>query len=326
MKGMGESRRLMGIALLAGLLCTGALWMVLKTADPAAPAPPVRSGTGGETSTQTGLAGPESVTRAARLRERVDPRGRRTQQSVLRDAQADAANDAATGLAELNELRKRLEEQQAQKARAAAVKRERVDPLQERFVETHHSDGSLFRTGRMQGGQRTGLWTERFESGARVETVYVDGKRHGLEAAWHPDGTSRFLGEYAGDKMVGVWTAWHPNGAILSTREYVDDKAHGWMRTFHESGSLAEESLFVDGLESGVNRGWHANGLQAWEMTYVDGLREGPATWWDDAANLFASGTYVSGALHGTYVEYAPDGTVKRTERWDQGRRVALTD
>ena len=36
-----------------------------------------------------------------------------------------------------------------------------------------------------------------------------------------------------------------------------------------------------------------------------------------------AEGTYEGGKLHGAYVEYAADGTVKSTEQWEHGNRVA---
>ena len=71
-----------------------------------------------------------------------------------------------------------------------------------------------------------------------------------------------------------------------------------------------------------MNRGWHENGQLAWQMTYVDGEREGRAVWYDADGHILAEGVYVAGALHGLYVEYAPDGAVKGTEHWDRGRRV----
>ena len=84
-------------------------------------------------------------------------------------------------------------------------------------------------------------------------------------------------------------------------------------------------SRSVHGAEDGLNRGWHATGHLAWEIVYAGGERHGRATWWDVEGRLHAEGTYDSGKLHGRYVEYAPDGTVKSTERWEHGHRVAMS-
>ncbi len=305
---MGGGRLLVGVVLLLGLLAGGALVAVMAVSGDEGPVAEVEA-----IEADAGGASP-------RVRKRVEPPPRRSRGAVLRDVQSEASDAAQQGLDGLAALRKRLA---AAKARAAAAHRERVDPDAARFVKTTHPDGSPFRQGRLVKGQRDGLWSERFESGAWIETEYVNGRRHGREAAWNADGRPRFLGGYADDKMQGTWTAWHPNGNVLSTREYVGDQLHGWMRTFHENGALAEESFFVAGVETGVNRGWHKNGQLAWEMFYADGKREGAAIWYDEAGVLFAEGDYVADALHGRYVEYAPDGSVKRTERWDQGRRLA---
>ncbi len=311
----------MGAVIALAMVAGGAAVAVLAPLDETEP---TASATSPQSEDASSVWSPEEADRSGdvprRVRKRVEMPPPRSRDAVLREAQTEAARAARQGLEELDGLRKLLVEAQS---RWDAAPRVRVDVNAVRLVDTRHADGSPFRLGRLRNGERDGLWTERFASGARVETEYVNGKRHGHEAAWHPDGNPRFLGAYLQDEMHGTWTAWHENGQILSTREYVGDRLQGWMHTFHENGALAEASFFVDGAETGVNRGWHRNGQLAWEMEYRDGDREGPAIWYDEEGSLFAEGHYVADELHGRYVEYAPDGSVKRTERWDQGRRLA---
>jgi len=322
----GGGRKVLGLVVLLALLAGGAVLLVVPDAadeqdvdrdGEQSPLPTAQAD-----STNDVAAAEAEATSGGRPRRRV--RGEaplpRSIGAVLHEVQEEAARNAKEGHDRLEELRKQLAEANA---RADAAVRRHVNPGADRFFESHHADGSSFRRGWMRNGVRDGLWTERFESGAWIETEYVNGKRHGREAAWHPDVSPRFLGGYADDEMHGTWTAWHANGHILSTREYDRGKLEGWLRTFHENGVLAEESYFADGLESGMNRGWHANGQLAWEMTYVEGKREGLAIWYDEKGALFAEGEYVADELHGTYVEYAPNGSVKRTERWADGRRLA---
>jgi antitoxin component YwqK of YwqJK toxin-antitoxin module len=299
----GTDRRVALAALAVALLCAAGVWVVTSTADDPA----------GESGAPAPEPAPASV-------DDSDHAPRRTRVDVNRGAQEKASAEAERSLAELDELRRALRAQQPR------VRREIEEPAPEDgLVVTQHPDGTEFRRGWMRDGKRDGFWIERFESGARVETYYRMGVRHGQEAAWHPDGTPRFLGEYDEGEMSGTWTAWHANGNVLSARRYARGKLHGPLETFHANGMLAEESHFVEGAEHGLNRGWHATGHLAWEIVYVEGERHGRATWWDDQGRRKAEGTYERGKLHGRYVEYAPDGSVKGTEQWEHGHRVAMS-
>ena len=76
-------------------------------------------------------------------------------------------------------------------------------------------DGTKYVRGWLRNGKRHGLWTEHHPKGGRTESEYLDGVRHGVEAAWHPDGRTKFLGQYEDGEMSGAWTSWHDGGAVM---------------------------------------------------------------------------------------------------------------
>lgn len=316
-----------GLALVLGgavLLGIGALLgLTLSTSSNVEPdAAPI------EVAAQPPSAEGDSVEVPAKKERR---RVRLTHTEVVDGAREVAEAAARERFAELERARKRLRQKSVNSSKRPGVPHPPPLPvvseskLLNSLFETKHPDGSDFRRGWILDGKRDGLWTTRYEDGARSETTYTMGVRDGTEAAWHADGKRRYVGEYADGEMNGTWTAWHDNGTLLSTREYTGGKLHGWLRTFHPNGVLEEESWYEEGLEHGTNRGWHENGELAWEHVYIDGKRQGEALWFDRLGTLTAKGNYVDDKLHGEYVAFLPDGDVRTREHWDHGVDVTET-
>lgn len=80
----------------------------------------------------------------------------------------------------------------------------------------------------------------------------VNGKRHGLGIAYHPNGKPIYAGNFTSDEIQG-------NG----------------IQIFFNNGRVKFEGNMIDGLKNGPGRSWDENGNLLYEGTYLLDLRHG---------------------------------------------------
>jgi len=109
----------------------------------------------------------------------------------------------------------------------------------------------------------------------RTETDYVDGRRHGDQRAWYPDGSPREHRIYRQGRREGLHFGWWPNGARRFAARFLDGLAEGATLRWYASGQLAQESTYEAGQEAGRQRMWTPSGDLRANYVVADGRRYG---------------------------------------------------
>lgn len=106
----------------------------------------------------------------------------------------------------------------------------RMDSLRKAAIADSLSDGNhVYRDaggrplmeGRMQGGQRQGVWTSYLPSG-RVQSrnVYENGVLHGITTVYHTNGVLYYSGTQRKGKPFGEWKFYDDQGNLAKTAVY----------------------------------------------------------------------------------------------------------
>lgn len=112
-----------------------------------------------------------------------------------------------------------------------------------------HRNGKLWVSGEYAHGQRTGRWSEGWESGQ-----------------------PRFEGHYEHDLLVGDETWFYDDGSVEWTTHRVAGKRDGTERWYWENGQLRREGSWKAGEKDGVFTSYNADGATVTVTRFVDGV------------------------------------------------------
>lgn len=124
-----------------------------------------------------------------------------------------------------------------------------------------------------------------------------DGVLHGPYFSYYPDGTHKSRGAYDLGEPNGDWFWWHDNGNEQQQGRYVRGKKTGSWSAWHSNGNRAEEGDYLQGRKAGKWVSWFSSGARSEEGMYHNGMKDGSWTYYNDDV----------------------EGTVERTERWENG-------
>ncbi len=137
-----------------------------------------------------------------------------------------------------------------------------------------------------------------YRDGSLKETIAVkDGKRHGQDIAYFPNGKIRFIGNYALGKANGEFKNYHRNGKIESEYTYVNDIQQGKRINYYADGSIQSTYNVKDDNYDGPYEEFFPNG------------------------KLSEKGTYKKGVSVGELNYYYTNGTVENTVTLDESGR-----
>ena len=103
---------------------------------------------------------------------------------------------------------------------------------------------------RTENLKETGFSSETV-NGERVETNYVDGKRHGLQTRWSYDGKKVGEVNFIEDVPDGIQTDWHSNGQMKSQVTWSNGLPAGDSIHWHENGQVSRKDKVIDGRGAG---------------------------------------------------------------------------
>lgn len=151
------------------------------------------------------------------------------------------------------------------------------------------------------GAPRTGRVEIRRDDGTLDRSLAcVDGRRDGVERAYHANGTQALERHWRAGALSGPLRRWFPNGTLREAWRHGPLGVEGSYRVFHENGMPAAVAE------------WHG------------GKRDGPYVDYDKAGRPVETGRYVRGVADGLEVVYFPSGAAKRVRRFDMGRQVGI--
>lgn len=202
-----------------------------------------------------------------------------------------------------------------------------------------HETGDIAREGSYRAGELHGTVTCKRTDGATTEAMF-DGAG---DAVWRTEveyDMGRVLAvrhfDQGGHRVLADGTALpeHPRGVpslaqydVAKKRWYhgpkdgQDQRTGLWM-WWTQDGTLVEESEFRDGLRQGVCRLYTDDGTLTEEGSYAEGKKTGTFSFYEKKGGRLAKKVdYDDDQLHGSYIEFGPDGRSRVRIEYDGGKK-----
>ena len=125
------------------------------------------------------------------------------------------------------------------------------------------------------GSPFTGYLIERADQQLFRKTPYQRGKRHGLAAAWYPDGRLAYEKWFRKGNREGIHKGYWPSGQLQFVYRYKDDLFEGEQLGFYKTGQRSELRHYRHGYEEGSQSTWDGDGRLSSNYTVKEGKRYG---------------------------------------------------
>ncbi len=135
-----------------------------------------------------------------------------------------------------------------------------------------HANGQTAARGAYRLDKREGRWD--FWHDLRYllrSTVYVDGRKHGLETNWGDNGEKRHEGMFYQGLRDGVWMIYGRHGELLGTNSL--HRGDGTWTNWHANGRIHEQGAVGNDRREGLWRRWRDDGLKLEEGEYKKGAK-----------------------------------------------------
>lgn len=165
----------------------------------------------------------------------------------------------------------------------------------------------------------------------RLERSYKAGEKHGKETIWGEEGGTRRGGGilfvksetmFANGKRHGVYREFHPNGQKSLEAPYVDGQAAGRCVGWHPGSQKEMEYVCTSGHRHGTYMEWHENGQKRKEGEYKDGKEQGKWATWSRDGEIASEYTFTDGKQTGIHTVYGPNKSLHQVNTFVDGMKV----
>ena len=111
------------------------------------------------------------------------------------------------------------------------------------------------------------------EAWKRLETPYVDGRRHGMHIVYRKDGSKQRELPYMNGKIEGKVKTYREDGSKWMEQEFVNNKVDGMFVEFREDGSKKSEVRRVNYKKVGTEVWFSEDGSVLKEVVYEKGKK-----------------------------------------------------
>ncbi len=117
------------------------------------------------------------------------------------------------------------------------------------FESYYDSAGSVYETGQIINGLRSGLWKTNsvFSGNVSVETNYSDGQPNGLYKSYYEDGSINSEGSFKAGKREGEWMWYFTNGSVETSVSFKNGKKEGVQPFYNDKDVLLRTELYENG-------------------------------------------------------------------------------
>lgn len=202
-------------------------------------------------------------------------------------------------------------------------------------------------------GEKQGLTEIYYEDGSVSEKIhFVDDVKHGVWEQYFPDGNPKLKATVVDGVMYdGEYITYYPDGTKMMEGEYVDGKKESSWYHFNEDGSIEviyvyrSDKVVEKHFKNGTFETYWPNDIKRSVYSYKDGEKHGPFQEWynqgewrdeervDNFGNRYPvqklydtqlrmKGKYRNGELHGEVIYYDEDGSVEKTEVYQEGELI----
>lgn len=142
----------------------------------------------------------------------------------------------------------------------------------------------------------------------------------------HPEKTIAVKGSYL-DKdckqIAGTEISYQLNGFPHQQKQFANGKPDGVWLIWNYGGRLVDSAFLKNGHRVGIGYRWHQNGKIS-DSLNSDGQGNGSQVSWDEAGKLWSTGRWTNDSLKdGRWQYFFPDGKLRATEDYVQGKRTA---
>ena len=197
----------------------------------------------------------------------------------------------------------------------------------------------------------TGLVYLMGTNGESRETLYLDGKKNGLEITWFKEIGSQIIKQstYSNGKLDGEMSQWHENGQLAATGYFKNGELDGEIKTYFENGYihlvrylknglkngseklfnekpyyLKFESNYLDDLKHGIEKSYNENGNIMFESNYLRGKKEGISQMFWSNGSLASESTYKNGKKDGMQIGYCRDGKIGYKAIYRDDKQISI--
>lgn len=193
-----------------------------------------------------------------------------------------------------------------------------------------NSNKTMYESGSYCSGVPCGDWIVNQANGKPYQEYGIDekGKRTYQKEYYAENGQPRSLQQYRNGKPHGLQKSWAPNGVLISQYEMHGDTAVGEHLTWNDKGEMQRRVNYNSrGIKEGPEETWwYKTGKKASEVIYVNNKREGPAkTWWPNG-RLRGEGNYVNDLADGYWMVYDSTGAPGRKVIYVNGEEQVAPD
>lgn len=162
------------------------------------------------------------------------------------------------------------------------------------------TSGLVYRVGESIPYTGKAVWY--FPSGAiRQETIFQEGRLHGIERWWHEGGARAGQCEYSSGLLNGVFVQW-----------------------FNESDQKEYQVTYKNGKKDGIESEWYPGGREKSRVQYLEGIRHGMARGWYPSGNIEWAARWEMDELEGKNTEWYPSGGVRFEKNYKKGFKDGL--
>jgi antitoxin component YwqK of YwqJK toxin-antitoxin module len=168
----------------------------------------------------------------------------------------------------------------------------------------------------------SGKSVSKDENGSKQnESSFKDGKLHGAEKNYFPDGIICTEIQWSEGRVVGA-KSWKHDGSPCDVTKVLN--GDGVIKRYYANNNTHKLSNLKGGRRHGIQEEWHENGKKESEVNYKDGKAEGLATWWYENGQKKAEGNFKDGKQDGLTTLWYDNGQKKEEVNYKDGKKEGL--
>ncbi|NBV99690.1 MAG: hypothetical protein EBR67_09345 [Proteobacteria bacterium] len=173
-----------------------------------------------------------------------------------------------------------------------------------------------------KGDKREGEYKRWDEDGKlMVQKFYKDGKEEGECKEWHPNGQLDCQGYYKEGKLEGEFKSWDKYGQMLEHIIYDNEGKIVKLKRYHNCGVLDIEKTLIENDTYELTRYYVYDGKIHDRVIMVGDKWNGEYNSWWRNGNKCIETTYKDHKLHGNYLYWNEDGTLKEKCFYKDGEK-----
>jgi antitoxin component YwqK of YwqJK toxin-antitoxin module len=159
-----------------------------------------------------------------------------------------------------------------------------------------------------------GLKTKELEKAGRISTrhtLFVDGKKHGVETLKYEDGTRKQSHIYK-------------NGDSIDVSNWYDEEGETVRRKNYQNKILLSDISYSKGGYHGKTKVYYPTGQLEREVDYINNERSGKETYYYNDGTKEFEANYKADVLDGTFINYYKSGKIQKSTAYKDGTEHGL--